>query len=97
MVPRTTYGDKCCPSQARGGKGVWYSKRGAYCRANMLSHSCESNVLFTESAEFQRAKGTYARKEELLQHLVDQQRARLEQISVELQRIKAEVRVLPAF
>jgi len=49
---------------------------------------------FAESEEFQKGKATYARKEELLQHLVDQQRAKLEQISVELQRTKAEVRGL---
>lgn len=44
-----------------------------------------------ESEEFLRAKNKYARKAELLQHIVEQQRARLEQISAELQRTTREV------
>ena len=37
-----------------------------------------------------RAKNAYSRKAELLQHLVEQQRARLEQISADLQRTSRE-------
>ncbi|CAM9215091.1 unnamed protein product, partial [Hapterophycus canaliculatus] len=46
--------------------------------------------LSNESEEFARAKGMYTRKAELLEHVVQQQRARLEQITLELTRAKKE-------
>lgn len=43
-----------------------------------------------ESEDFRRAKNAYSRKAELLQHIVEQQRTRLEQISTDLQRTSKE-------
>ena len=45
------------------------------------------------SEEFARAKGMYARKTELLEQIVHQQRTRLEQINLELARAKKEARI----
>lgn len=52
--------------------------------------SGDANPFFAESEDFMRAKNAYSRKAELLQHLVEQQRARLEQISADLQRTSRE-------
>lgn len=53
---------------------------------------CRPTTFFAESEGFERAKNLYAQKAEHLQHLIDQQRARLDQIAAEQQRIKKEVR-----
>ncbi|CAM9781122.1 unnamed protein product [Ectocarpus sp. 12 AP-2014] len=50
--------------------------------------------LSKESEEFTKAKGMYTRKAEHLQHIVEQQRACLEQTSVELTRTKEEAGLL---
>ncbi|CAN0549233.1 unnamed protein product, partial [Ectocarpus sp. 12 AP-2014] len=46
--------------------------------------------LSKESEGFTKTKGMYTRKAEHLQHIVEQQRARLEQVSVDLARTKEE-------
>lgn len=48
-------------------------------------------AVFAESAEFQMAKSKYSRKAEHLQQIVKQQRARLEQTSLELYAAEKEV------
>lgn len=49
------------------------------------------NAVIAESAEFQMGKSKYNYKAEHLQHIVNQQRTRLEQTSVELNGIEKEV------
>lgn len=64
---------------------------------NLLTAQRLEVAVFAESAEFQMAKSKYSRKAEHLQQIVKQQRARLEQTSLELYAAEKEVRLSDFF